>query len=274
MKQILITGANAGLGFASSKLLAQEGHHIIMLCRDRQRGEKALQEVLAYGSAELILCDISDMNNILRLKTLFVDRDIDVLMHNAGVIHTSRTLNPQGFEGTIATNHLGVYLLTHTLWNNLTKGGRIVVVSSDAHKAAKLDLNTWMAEKKYSMIQQYGVSKMCNILFTIELAKRAKKYNITVNALHPGGVNTKLGDNNTVWYAGFFRWMKKLMLSPEKGADTQVWLATAPEMENITGGYYYKRKIRSRNAQAKDPKLATVLWNHSAKLLNISPDWP
>jgi len=273
MKQILITGANSGLGLASAKMLAQDGHHIIMLCRDQNRGSTALLEVQEQGSAELLVCDLSDMENIHALATTLQDRKIDVLLHNAGVVLTTRHVTPQGFEATVAINHLAVYLLTYILWDCLQEGARIVVVSSDAHKAAKLQFETWMADKKFSTIQQYGVSKMCNILFSSELARRAKPFGITVNAVHPGGVNTGLGDRNEVWYGFLGRWIKKLLMSPKKGADTQVWLATSPDMEGKTGGYYYKRKPRSMSKQAASADLALDLWERSAVLLGIDPNW-
>lgn len=274
MKQILITGANSGLGLASSKMLARDGHHIIMLCRNQQRGEIALREVQEVGSAELVLCDLSDTESITTFSESWGDRKIDVLMHNAGVVLTDRQLTKQGFEATIGINHLAVYHLTHVLWKCLTEKARVVIVSSDAHWAAKLDLSKWMAEDKYSMIQQYGSSKLCNILFSSVLAERSKNSGITVNAVHPGGVNTNLGEGNKVWYAFLGRFVKKFMISPEKGADTQVWLAISPEMEGQNGGYYYKRRLRKMSKQAQDQKLAVELWNVSASLLDLDPNWP
>ena len=121
MKQILITGANSGLGLASSKILAQQGHHIIMLCRDQQRGERAVQAVQKEGSAELLQCDLSDLDNIKPLSDVLQNRKIDVLLQNAGIVLTSRRVNPQGFEMTLAVNHLAVYLLTKTLWGCLNE---------------------------------------------------------------------------------------------------------------------------------------------------------
>ena len=274
MKQILITGANAGLGLASSKMLAKAGHHVIMLCRNQERGSAALQEVQQQGSAELVLCDLSDMEDIRSFAATFQERKIDVLLHNAGVVLTSKQVTKQGFEATIAINHLAVYCLTHELWGCLSFGSRVVVVSSDAHWSARLNLKTWMAEKKYSTIQQYGASKLCNILFASFLAARAQKQGITVNSVHPGGVNTNLGDSNKVWYAFVGRLIKRFLLSPEQGADTQVWLSVAPEMAGQTGGYYYKRKPRIMNRQAQDMDLASEVWTTSAKLLNIDPNWP
>ena len=129
--------------------------------------------------------------------------------------------------------------------------------------AAKFDLSNWMAEKKFTTIQQYGFSKMCNILFTRELAKRLKDDGITVNAVHPGGVNTHFGDNNKVWYSFIGKMIKWFLLSPEKGADTQVWLAVAPEVDGITGGYYYKRKPKKISKIASSKQHAIELWEKS-----------
>ena len=274
MKRILITGASNGLGLASAKLLAKEGNHILMLVRNPDRGQVALQEVQKYGSAELIICDLSDMSQLTKDTFPLPEEPIDVLMHNAGVIESTRRVNSQGFEMTIAVNHLAVYLLTHTLWDSLHPKARIVIVSSGAHKAARFDLDNWMADKKYTLIQQYGMSKLCNILFCTELANRTKKSGITVNAVHPGGVNTNLGNNNNTWYAPIGRFIKRFLLSPEKGADTQVWLSIASELTTETGGYYYKRKLKSVSKDASNPQNAKAVWELSAQLLDIDPNWP
>ncbi|MDG1479828.1 MAG: SDR family NAD(P)-dependent oxidoreductase [Myxococcota bacterium] len=274
MKQTLITGANTGLGLAASKMLARAGHHVIMLCRSPERGAAALAEVAAEGSAELVLCDLSDFAQIRRLSETFAGRSIDVLMHNAGIVLTDRQVCPQGFERTISVNHLAPYLLTHTLWGCLSRGSRVVIVASDAHRAARLQLATWMAEEKFSTIQQYGSSKLCNILFSDALAVRAQPHGITVNCLHPGAVNTSLGDRNDVWYSGLGAFIKRFLASPEKGADTQVWLADSPEVEGQTGGYYAKRRLGRRSRQAGDAQLALEVWRHSAALLQLDPDWP
>ncbi|MFT5679154.1 MAG: retinol dehydrogenase-14 [Myxococcota bacterium] len=274
MKQTLITGANTGLGLASSKMLARAGHHVIMLCRSPEKGAAALAEVAAEGSAELVLCDLSDFEQVRGLAQTFAGRPLDVLLHNAGIVLTERKTCPQGFERTISVNHLAPYLLTHTLWGSLQEGSRVVIVASDAHRAGTLDLETWMAEEKYSTIQQYGRSKMCNILFSDALSRRAEPHGVTVNCLHPGVVNTSLGDGNDVWYSFLGKWAKRFMTSPEKGADTQVWLADSPEVEGRTGGYYAKRKPGKRSRQASDAVLSEALWQRSADLLGIKSDWP
>ena len=242
MKSALITGASSGLGLASAKMLASAGYHVIMLCRNHQKAQIALAQVQQLGSGEVVLCDLADLNQVADFTKTFGTRKLDVLMHNAGVVQTKKEVSPQGFEMTMAVNHLAVFLLTHLLLDNLTTGSRIVVVSSGAHFAAKFDLSNWMAENKFSTIQQYGLSKLANILFTITMAKRLEERGITVNAVHPGGVRTGLGDNNKVWYSFLGKFVKLFLMSPERGADTQVWLAADANLKT-SGGYYYKRKI-------------------------------
>ncbi|MEC7983577.1 MAG: SDR family NAD(P)-dependent oxidoreductase, partial [Myxococcota bacterium] len=259
MKRILITGASSGLGLASSKRLAQKGHHIIMLVRSPQKGEAALRSVRKHGSAELLLCDLSDLNQLQAGTFPTPKEPIDVLMHNAGIIETHRHITPQGFERTIAVNHLAMVLLTHTLWASLRDDARIVIVSSGAHKAVRFNLDDWMAEKKYSLIQQYGLSKLCNILFCVGLAKRIKGTKKTVNSVHPGAVNTGLGNNNQTWYAPIGHLVKRFLMKPNKGADTQVWLSIAPELHSQSGGYYYKRKLAPVSKDAKSSHNADVL---------------
>jgi retinol dehydrogenase 14 len=274
-KRILVTGANSGLGLASSLQLARQGHHVVMLCRDQSRGMQALAEVLQAGSAELVLCDLADMDDIRRFGRKCREKEelFDVVLHNAGVYMARRQFTPQGHEATIGINHLGPYLLTSELMDCLRRPARVVLVASDAHRGGKMELADLMAEERFSGFRQYAVSKLANILFASELSRRLEGAGVTVNSLHPGGVNTGLGDGNKVWYRPLGRLVKKLMASPMKGAGTQVWLASSDEVEGHTGGYYAKRSLKKPNAQGQDMELAGQLWRLSADLCGLSPSW-
>ena len=182
--RILVTGANSGLGKASAVQLAAQGHHVVMLCRSRDRGERAVEEVKAHGSAELAICDLSDMDDIRRFGRLCRENAerFDVLLHNAAVLLVSRELTPQGHEATIGINHLGPYLLTSELLECVRRPGRIVIVASDAHRGGRLDLSDLMAEDSFSGFRQYAVSKLANILFASELSRRLAGSGISVTS--------------------------------------------------------------------------------------------
>ena len=273
MKQIVITGANAGLGFASSLRLAEAGHHIIMLCRSEERGKQAVKQVQQVGSAELVVCDLEDKTQIERVQACFVGKKIDVLMHNAGVFLNEYKESPQGLELTLAINHFAVVQLTYVLWQYLDPQARIIVISSDAHKAARLDFSRWLTKRYFSGFSQYATSKLCNILFVQELARRVGGQGITVNAVHPGAVNTKLGDGMDSWMSPLFTLAKKFMASPERGADTQVWMTEADLFETQTGGYFAKRRLKKPSAQGQDVALGMELWEHSVSILGIESSW-
>lgn len=272
MKRTLVTGANAGLGLASSKQLAARGHHVLMLCRNPEKGAAALAVVQGHGSAELVLCDLADLDQVRETGARLAEAGLDGMLHNAGVVLTDYGETPQGFERTLAINHLAVMALTHAAWDGLAPDGRVTVVSSEAHLGAKLDLDHWMDAAGYATFRRYANSKLCNILFTLELARRAPGR--AVNTLHPGAVATELGDENDVWYAPLGKLLKRLFRSPDKAADTQVWLAADAETGGRTGGYYVRRRPGRQSAAAKDPALARAVWDASAALLDIDPNWP
>ena len=282
-KTVVITGGNAGIGKESAIAIAAMGARVFFTSRDAERGAEALAEVKERsGSAqvELLSLDLASLASIRSFAATLAsatDR-IDVLLNNAGLLQTQRSLTVDGFETTFGVNHLGHFLLTDLLGGLLSKtakefgGSRIVVVASDAHKFARNGINFDDLErvKKFSGFGVYGESKLANILFANELAQRFAGTSVTANSLHPGYVASRFGrDGDT----GRLDWAVALgaqlfAISPKKGAATSVFLATSDSVATKTGGYYEKSRLKKPASQALDNEAAKRLWEVSAKLVN------
>ncbi len=267
-KTAIVTGANSGMGKATTLALMNQDYHVIMACRNQSRGQSALDEVkkiATSGKASLYLCDLASLKSIKEFsKKIHQDfRSIDLLINNAGVILASRQETAEGFEMQLGVNHIGHFYLTKLILDLLQKNGasRIVNVSSGAHKIGKINFDDIHMLKRYSTFKAYSRSKLANILFTRELAKRLEGTNVTVNTCHPGAVATSMGVNREtglgkrlLQFLGFF------FLTPEQGADTAVYLATSDEFAGISGKYFYKRKPAKISKAASDDQLAEKLW--------------
>ena len=272
----VVTGATSGIGFETAKALAAQGARVVVVCRSRQRGEASLAAIrAATGNADLSLA-LADLGAQASIRALAADLlarcpRIDVLVNNAGVVETGRRVSPDGIETVFAVNHLGYFLLTLLLLDRLRASApaRIVNVASEAHRFAKLDFDNLQGEKSWSFMRQYGLSKACNILFTRELARRLEGTGVTVNALHPGAVGTRLGRNNGWWATALTTLLRPFFLSPAQGADTSIWLASSPEVAGISGRYFEKRREVAPAADAADPKHAARLWELSARLVGL-----
>lgn len=262
-KVVLVTGANTGMGKESAKALAAMGAHVVMLCRSEERGTAAMREIQAQtGSSEveLALCDLSDLDAVRRFAEEFKRRHpvLHVLINNAGVIRMSRELSKNGFEMTLAVNHLAPYLLTMLLLDPLKAGApsRVIMVNSGAHVGQALDLDDLHSTRAYRIFKVYGRSKLANLLVTYELARRLEGSGVTVNALHPGAVATELWVDRTPGKGGLGRLfgaiIRPFFRSPEAGADTAVYLASAPEVDGKTGLYWVDRKPVSSSKQSYD----------------------
>jgi NAD(P)-dependent dehydrogenase (short-subunit alcohol dehydrogenase family) len=277
MTFVLLTGATRGIGQAAAIELAKQGTEVALVGRDAERVKDVAQEARAAGGVgggaiHEHVADLALMADVRTLATEVRERygQIDVLANNAGALFASRKETKEGLEQTFALNHLAPFLLTNLLRDRLT-GGRVVTTSSDAHKAGVLDLDDLQSEKKsYSAMKVYGVSKLCNILFTRELAKRAPE--LHANCFHPGVVRTGFGKNdNGIWKvlttlgSPFFR-------SPQRGARSLVWLSLSDEAADLTGEYVQDEKILSPSAQAQDETLAEGLWERSAELVGLGAD--
>ncbi len=277
----LVTGASNGIGKAAAIKLAKMGAGLVLLCRDRDRGETAMAEIsLRSGNddIDLLLADLGSLRQVREAAGAFLDsgRPLHVLVNNAGAIHMTRGVTGDGIETTFAVNHLGPFLLTSLLTDRLRESGpaRIVNVSSEAHRIGygdgRMAFDDLMGERNYGGWKAYGQSKLANILFTRELARRLDSAEVTANALHPGVVASQFGRNNRT---GWMPWLQSLYRpfarANEKGADTAVWLAATPEIEGVTGKYFKDRKLRTPAPQALDDEDAARLWAVSEDLAGL-----
>lgn len=262
----LVTGATSGIGKEIARGLARMGATVVLVGRDREKCESATRE-MAGGDASYLLADLSSQASIRQMAGEFLDRyeKLHVLVNNAGVFMGRRVETADGVESTFAVNHLAPFLLTGLLAGALENGSpaRVVTTSSLAHKGAAIDFDDLQFEKRpYSGIKAYSQSKLANILFTKELAQRLK--GATANCFHPGGVRTNLvqtGIYGAVWsMAGPF------LASPEKGADTGVYLASSPDVKDVSGKYFVKRKDTKPSDAALDGEAARRLWKMSEEL--------
>jgi NAD(P)-dependent dehydrogenase (short-subunit alcohol dehydrogenase family) len=272
----LITGANSGIGLVTARELARQGMDIIMVCRNAGKGEQARQQILDAGrtkKVDMLLADLSDLGSVRLLAEEVRARygHLDVLVNNAGLMLDRYSTSRQGIEMTFATNHLGPFLLTHLLLDLIRKGRepRIVTVSSEAHRFARFHADDLAAPKKYSSMIAYGNSKLANILFASELSKRLAGDGITSNSLHPGAVKTNFGAGNGGALGLVFGLFRPLMLTPEQGAQTTIYLAASPEVKGQTGLYYVKKKPKIPSADARSAYFARELWELSSRLTGV-----
>ncbi|MDP2578102.1 MAG: SDR family oxidoreductase [Candidatus Palauibacterales bacterium] len=276
-KLCLVTGANSGIGRATAEELARRGATVVMLCRDRGRGEAARARIATRvdgARLELLIADLASQRSVRRAAEEFKSAHprLDVLINNAGVFWGRRQVTGDGLEATFAINHLGHFLLTQLLEEELKASApsRIVNVSSSAYKAARLNLADLQSERGYDAMRAYGNSKLANILFTYELARRLDGSGVTANCLHPGVVRTRIGRNAPPLIWLFFLVMKPLLLSPAKGAATTVYLATSPEVERVSGKYFVKQVPQPTAARTYTEETARRLWEISEKLTDLT----
>ena len=275
----VVTGATSGIGKAAATALARLGATVVMVGRDRGRTETAAAQIAAV-SASPPRAEIADLASLEQVRGLAgrlagLDR-IDVLINNAGLVLGDRRITPDGLEHVFALNHLAPFLLTSLLLPKLTGSApaRVVTVTSDAHSAARLDLADPNLEHGWDSWRSYANSKLANILFTRELARRLDGTGVTANCAHPGVVRTGFGRESRPLLKLGITIARPFMLSPERGADTIVYLASSPDVAGQTGGYYVKRERREPSAAARDDTLARELWELSEKLTGLAPARP
>jgi NAD(P)-dependent dehydrogenase (short-subunit alcohol dehydrogenase family) len=274
---VLLTGATRGIGRAAAIELARQGAEVALVGREPERVRTVADEARAAGGGVSPIhehvADLTLMADVRALAGEARERygQIDVLANNAGALFASRQLSTEGLERTFALNHLAPFLLTNLLRDRLT-GGRVVTTASDAHEGGRLDLDDLQSEHSYGAMRVYGTSKLCNILFTRELARRAPE--LHANCFHPGVVRTGFGKNERgIWKilttvgGPFFR-------SPERGARSLVWLALSEQAAALTGEYVQDEKVSVPSAQAQDDTLAEGLWERSAELTGLAADAP
>lgn len=276
-KIVMITGANSGIGKETTRELARMEATIVMVCRNESRGQNTLDEIVeetGNKNVELLIADLESQDSIHKMVTEFKKKynRLDVLINNAGLILLKRETTADGYEKTLAINHLGHFLLTHLLLDVIKASApsRIINVSSAAHKMAKLDFDDLMLEKSWGMMMPYGNSKLANLLFTYDLARRLEGTGVTVNALHPGGVRTNFGKGSMPWYAKpIFSLAGIFMISAAKGAKTSIYLASSPEVKDVTGKYFVKCKEVKSSKISYDETVQKQLWEISEKLTHL-----
>ena len=276
-KVVVITGATSGIGEVAAQRLAGMGARILLVARDAARGQKTLTRLPSIGSGvphSIYYGDLSRISESKRVAAEIAAAEprIDVLINNAGALFGTRRLTADNLEETFATNHMAYFVLTLGLKANLLAASpaRVVSTASDAHKGYTLDFDDLQAEKGYSAIRAYGRSKLCNILFTRELARRWSGTGVTANCLHPGFVATRFGDASGGFLSSVVRIGKTLFaITPEKGAETIVHLASSPDLAAISGDYFYKCRPATPTAGGRDDAAAGRLWNESAKIAGM-----
>ncbi len=276
-KVCLVTGATSGIGEATAHALAALGARVIAHGRDAVRGEQIAGRIAretGNATVSFVQGDLAALGEVRRLGEE-LNRSVprlDVLVLNAGVACARRSLTADGYERTFAVNHLAPYLLTHLLRAKLERStaGRIVVVSSEAHRGARLDFDDLMLERGYSQWRAYGRSKLANLLFTRALARRLAGTAMTCNALHPGVVRTGIFREAPAPLRGLLAALSRLLLlSPEQGARTSLYLASSTDVEGYSGGYYIRCKPAQPSQAARDDAAADRLWAASAKLVGV-----
>ncbi len=278
-KQVMVTGCTAGLGRAAAIALAEMGATLSLVCRNRGKGEALVEEIRRKTGREdcdLYVGDMGSQSDIRAIAKAFIatERPLDVLFNNAGVVLQQRSETQDGFETTFGVNHLGYFLLTVLLMDRLkaAPAGRVVSTASDAYKfsGGRLNFDDLQSARKYTTFGAYGASKLANILFTRELARRVGDSNVTVNAFHPGMVGSDFAKNNG-WIAQVaMTLIKPLARSPLKGAESGIYLCTSPEVEGHTGGYYFDCAINETKSAARNDDDALRLWEVSEKLTGAS----
>ncbi|MCH6556494.1 MAG: SDR family oxidoreductase [Chloroflexi bacterium] len=274
-KIALITGANAGIGKATALGLAGRGARVVMVCRSRERGEAARSEVARKtgGEVDLLIADLSSQREVRLLAGTIMETypRLDVLILNAGVFTKVRQETEDGLELQFGVNHAAPYLLARLILDLLRRSvpSRIVVVSSDAHRQGSLDFDDLQLTTGYGGWQAYARSKLANIYFTRELARRLEGSGVTVNAVHPGVVATGFArDGDT---KGLFSWLMTLTRpfyrSPEKGARTSIFVASSAELDGVTGKYFANSKEARPTSIAQDDEAARRLWTASEELI-------
>ena len=273
-KTVVMTGASSGLGRAAAERLAAMGARIVAIARDRQRGAALLQALRRFGAEAAHRIHYGDLSELRDLRALVIAiRDseprIDILVNNAGALFTRRRVSSDGFEKTFATNHLAYFVLTLGLLDRVLAAApsRIVNTASAAHMHTTLDFDDLQLERGYGGYAAYKRSKLCNILFTRELARRLAGTGVVANAFHPGFVASRFGDESGGMLALGIAIAKRCAgLSPQRGADTLVYLACAPEAGRVSGKYFYRCRPIEPSPQASNDADAARLWSASERL--------
>ena len=277
-KTCVVTGANSGIGKETALGLAQMGARVVMVCRNPEKGQAALEEIRRESGSsdlELMIADMSSQASVRALAEQIRQKcpRLDVLINNAGGGTRARTLSADGIEMVVATNHLGAALLTLLLLDLLKASApsRIINVSSEAQRRARLDMNDIQFEHRKFGFAAYGQSKLLMNAFTFELARRLEGTGVTANCLHPGVVATNIwGANPPLMFKLIITVVKPFMLNSKQGAEVSLYLATSPDVAKVTGTYFVKSKPAESNPLSRDPKVAAEIWQWTQKMIGTN----
>ncbi len=280
-KIVLITGGNTGIGKATAIALAKQGAWVVFTSRSHEKGQAALAEIKRASGSEDVTCMSLDLASLASVRSFAAEflasyPRLDVLILNAGLLLASRSETADGFESTFGVNHLGHFALTGLLMDRLKHStpARVVVLASEAHRGASggLDMNDLQTRSGYGAWKAYARSKLANLLFTLELAERLQGSGVTVNAVHPGVVRTEFAGKDDVGklFGALVKLSGLFMLSPEQGAQTTLYVATSPEVENVSGRYFVKSQRKQPRKAALDREAARQLWQLSEQLTGVT----
>lgn len=276
-KVTIVTGASSGIGAVTARELARDGFHVFMICRNREKGEaarQAMRDATGNDDVELIVADLGRQAEVHAAVEAFTRRSsrLDVLVNNAGAINLKRSTTADGIETTFAVNHLAPFLLTSLLLPVLKAStpARIVNVSSRAHFRTHMDFDDIEGKKHYEGWKTYSQSKLANVMFTYELARRLEGTGVTANCLHPGVIASGFGRNERTILNILVRIGKPFLMSPERGAKTILYLARAPEVEGVTGKYFDDDTSERRSSRASyDVEAQRRLWDLSERMTGV-----
>ncbi len=278
-KRVVVTGATDGIGRVTARRLAGLGAEVLLVGRNKEKAEKVVADIrqkTGNADVDFLIADLSSQNEIRILAHEIQQRfsSIDVLINNAGALFMIRQLSVDGIEMTFALNHLSYYLLTRLLMDQILAAprARVINVSSVAHQGVSLDFDDLQLDQDYDGWQAYKRSKLCNLYFTYALARRLRETSVTVNALHPGFVRTRFGNNNEGMAKMMLSVAKNIVaISPEKGARTSVFLAAAPQVEGVTGEYFVKSRSTKSSRVSRHADATERLWAVSATMTGLAP---
>lgn len=272
-KVIVITGATSGIGAVAADKLAAMGARVVTVARSRERGEATvsrLRQIAPGRRHSVYYADLSRISETERVAAEIAAAEprIDVLINNAGALFGKREVTGEGLELTFATNHMSYFVLTRALRERLLASApaRVINTSSEAHRGVNIKFDDLQFTHGFIGLTAYRRSKLCNILFTRELARQFAGTGVTANSLHPGFVNTRFGDETKGSMRYLFRAAKTFAISPQKGAETIVFLASAAEVEDVTGEYFYRCRTKAPTSEAQDDLAARRLWEESVKI--------
>jgi NAD(P)-dependent dehydrogenase (short-subunit alcohol dehydrogenase family) len=272
----MVTGASSGIGKETSKKLAELGATVVMVCRNQKRGEKAISEIEGVSNkaqVELMLADFASLDSVRALAKEFLDKhdSLHILINNAGGVNVTRSVTVDGFEATFQVDYLSHFLLTNLLLEVLERSApsRIINVSSASHYGGHLNFDDLQMRKGYGVMKAYSQAKLAQVLFTYELSRRLEGTKVTVNALHPGAVATNIWKGSMGPFSFLGNIFRLFLVSPERGAETPVYLASSPEVEGVTGKYYDHTREKQSSTESYDQATARKLWDESERMAGL-----